>query len=167
MGSRHVLSEAAEQRVTGALEQLSDQIPDREIDSAACDVVTCYPSAALRDEFDTQRIDPDQRIVQPTTDGINDRRLRLAIGIRSRLRLSLPDDAGVRVDPYENVVRVGDASRGELWPTPIRHHVRDRFEGGDADSAHERMERCERHRLGLNFHRRRINSLRPRSGRDR
>ena len=52
-----VVREAAQQRVARAAEDLADEIPDREIDRAARDVVARHRSTALGDELDAQRVD--------------------------------------------------------------------------------------------------------------
>ena len=162
MRSRDIVGEPAEQLVARASEDLPDEVPHGQVDRSTRDLVPGDRAAAFCDELGPQRVDTDQPVVKAAADGVDDRGLGLAVGVRPRLRLGVTDQAGVGVHTHQHVVRAVHASRGELWRAAVRQRERNRLHRSDLDRAGERRGGLSRRGIGTQLHLLAVSS-RPRS----
>ncbi len=95
-------------------EHLADQVPERDVDGSARAVVAGEPGHSAPRRLRVARVDADQQLLERTSCGSCARSsLALAVGVRPRLRLGVPDEPGVGVDADEHVV-------GAVVPCPTR-----------------------------------------------
>ena len=150
MRGGHVAGEAAQQGVAGAAEDLPDDVPDREVDRAARDVVARDAGAARGDELDPQRVDAAQRRGERPADRGDDRGLRLAVVYGRGWASAWPTSPASVCTRTSTLSALAHASGRELRRAPVGQRERDRLDRRDPDRARA----CDRIVRAASRHRR-------------